>query len=109
MEPEELDKLYREHLMRALQPPQSSHVVAWQARLQLIWMETAVGGSISPATAEGTWIWSDLHLEHAGIIRHGGRPHRDVHAMNSMLLSAWRERVGDDETIVCLGDVTLVE
>ena len=109
MEPEELDKLYGEHLMRALRPPQSSHVVAWQARLQLIWMETAVSASIDPAGAERTWIWSDLHLEHAEIIRHGDRPHRDVHAMNAMLLSAWRERVGDDETIVCLGDITLVE
>ena len=29
--------------------------------------------------------------------------------MNAMLLGAWRERVRKDETIVCLGDVSLVE
>ena len=109
MEPEELDALYRRHLMTALRPPVSGHVVAWQARLQLIWMETAVGASIDPAAADRTWVWSDLHLEHAGIIRHGDRPHPDVHAMNAMLLAAWRERVGCNETIVCLGDVTLRE
>ena len=109
MKPETLDKLYREHLMRALRPPVSAHVVAWQTRLQLIWMETAVGAGIDPGTTERTWVWSDLHLEHAGIIRHGDRPHPDVHAMNAMLLGAWRERVGHGETIVCLGDVTLAE
>ena len=109
MEPEELDALYRQHLMTALRPPVSGHVAAWQARLQLIWMETAVGASIDPAAADRTWLWSDLHLEYAGIIRHGDRPHPDVHAMNAMLLRAWRERVGHDETIVCLGDVTLRE
>ncbi len=109
MEPEALDKLYREHLMTALRPPRSAHVVAWQTRLQLIWMETAVGAAIDPAAAERAWVWSDLHLDHAGIIRHSDRPHPDVHAMNAMLLGAWRERVRKDETIICLGDVTLVE
>jgi len=109
MEPEELDRLYHEHLMRAVRPPVSAHVVAWQTRLQLIWMETAVGAAIDPAAAERTWLWSDLHLEHAGIIQHGDRPHPNVHAMNAMLLAAWRDLVRSDDTIVCLGDVTLRE
>ena len=109
MEPEALDKLYREHLMRALRPPVSRHVVAWQTQLQLIWMETAVGAGINSAAAERTWVWSDLHLEHAGIIRHGDRPHPDVNAMDAMPLRAWREHVSADDTIVCLGDVTLRE
>ncbi|MYD86143.1 MAG: hypothetical protein F4Y14_08145 [Acidobacteria bacterium] len=64
---------------------------------------------MNPAAAERTWLWSDLHLEHAGIIGHGDRPHPDVHAMNAMLLGAWRERVADNDTIICLGDVTLRE
>lgn len=109
MEPENLDKLYREHLTTALRARVSAQAVTWETRLQLIWMETAVGGRIDPASTEHTWIWSDLHLDHAAIIHHSDRPHPDVHAMNTMLFRAWRERVDETDTIICLGDVTLRE
>ncbi len=70
-------------------------------------METAAGRTLDPARAESTWIWSDLHLDHEGIIGHGHRPHGSAAAMTRELCAAWRQRVGTDETIVCLGDVTV--
>ena len=107
MDTYELDALYHQHLMTAIRPPVAGHVIAWQARAQLIWMETAAGRTLDPARAESTWIWSDLHLDHAGIIGHGRRPHADAATMTRELCAAWRQRVGADETIVCLGDVTV--
>ena len=65
MEAEELDELYRQHLLAAIRPPIAGHVVGWQARAQLGWMEDAAGRALSPDKAASTWIWSDLHLDHA--------------------------------------------
>ena len=107
MDTYELDALYRHHLMTAIRPPVAGHVIAWQARAQLIWMETAGGRTLNPARAESTWIWSDLHLDHEGIISHGKRPHAGAAAMTRELCAAWRQRVGENDTMVCLGDVTV--
>ena len=43
MDTYELDALYHRYLMTAIRPPITEHVIAWQARAQLIWMETAAG------------------------------------------------------------------
>ena len=107
MDTYELDELYRRHLMTAIRPPIAGHVTAWQARAQLIWMETAAGLTLDPARVRSTWVWSDLHLDHAGIIGHGKRPHADAAAMTRELCAAWRRRVLATDTIVCLGDVAV--
>ena len=103
----ELDELYREQLMREVRPPIASHVVAWEVRAQLIWMECARGAELPIADVDKTWIWSDPHFDHEGIIEHGGRPHPNAAAMTSRLCASWRDRVGPEDTIVCLGDVTI--
>lgn len=103
----ELDELYREQLLREVRPPIAGHVIPWQVRAQLVWMEYARGKELAVEEVDRTWIWSDPHFDHEGIIEHGGRPHPDATAMTSMLCAAWRARVGTDDTIVCLGDVTI--
>ena len=107
MDTHELDALYRQHLMTAIRPPAARHVIGWQARAQLTWMETAAGRTLDPARAKTTWIWSDLHLDHEGIISHGKRPHASAAVMTRELCAAWRQRVGENHTMVCLGDVTV--
>jgi calcineurin-like phosphoesterase family protein len=53
------------------------------------------------------YIWSDLHLGHANIIKYCDRPFADVEAMNKALLHAWRMIVKPMDTIINLGDVSL--
>ena len=55
---------------------------------------------------EKTWIWSDLHLGHSVEIAAFDRPFRNTAQMDAALLDAWRETVAEDDTIVCLGDVS---
>ena len=54
-----------------------------------------------------TWVWSDLHLRHANIIKHCGTPFTDTREMDRVLLTAWAATVGPDETVLNGGDVAL--
>jgi calcineurin-like phosphoesterase family protein len=58
-------------------------------------------------TPERVWIWSDLHLFHANIIRHSQRPTENVTAMNQQLLASAQARVNPNDWLVCLGDLSL--
>lgn len=105
--PEELDTLYREHLLWTLMPPVAAHVTRGQTRAMLVWMESHRGRRIDPLKAADSWAWSDLHLNHGGILEHGKRPFTSTRAMRNALLEAWEATVGAADTIVCLGDVTV--
>ena len=48
-----------------------------------------------------------LHLHHKNIIRYCSRPFQSVEAMNEALLAAWKETVGEADTIICGGDIAL--
>ena len=52
-----------------------------------------------------TWIWSDLHLKHANIIRYCKRPF--ANRENEALIAAWESTVAPEDTVVCAGDVAL--
>ena len=54
---------------------------------------------------ERTWVWSDLHLGDESAVAAAGRPFNDACRMDRHLLAEWRRTVGDDDTIICLGDV----
>lgn len=54
------------------------------------------------------WLTSDQHFGHANIIGYCGRPFSDVHEMNVALAHAWRSRVQPDDTVLHLGDVSLL-
>ncbi|HZR80417.1 MAG TPA: metallophosphoesterase family protein [Candidatus Binatia bacterium] len=49
------------------------------------------------------FFWSDLHFNHAGMLRHG-RPYLDVAGMNEALVKRWNYVVGPDDTIYVVGD-----
>ena len=52
-------------------------------------------------------MWSDLHLHHRNIIRYTERPFASCEQMDGFLHGAWRQAVGDDEYVLCGGDVAL--
>ena len=104
MRPAELGAAYREQLRDTLARSRAAwHIVPWQTRAMLAWMETHEGGCLGADQVARSWVWADLHLNHQAIIWSGQRPFRDATA----LLTAWNEMIREDELIVCLGDVTV--
>jgi calcineurin-like phosphoesterase family protein len=47
------------------------------------------------------WVVSDTHFGHANIVRYQNRPQDH----ETLMLALWRERVGEDEPVLHLGDV----
>ena len=54
-----------------------------------------------------TWVWSDLHLRHANIIKYCERPFQNAPEMDRALMTSWRTVVGPDDTVLNGGDVAL--
>ena len=52
-----------------------------------------------------TWIWSDLHLRHANIIKYCKRPFANASDMDRTMMTAWKSVVGDDDTLLNGGDI----
>jgi calcineurin-like phosphoesterase family protein len=52
------------------------------------------------------WFTSDLHLGHSNIIRLAGRPYTDVIQMDEALVANWNSRVGRDDRVYLLGDLS---
>jgi len=52
------------------------------------------------------WIWSDLHFNHAGILKYCAktRPVADVAEMNEWLITLWNENVKAKDSIYIVGD-----
>ena len=59
------------------------------------------------SSPERTWIWSDLHLGDSNALAFWNRPFPNVHQMNAHLLQEWERAVGPDDTVICLGDITV--
>ena len=54
-----------------------------------------------------TWVWSDLHLRHANIIKYCKRPFANARDMDRTMMTAWKSVVGPDDTVLNGGDVAL--
>ena len=54
-----------------------------------------------------TWLWSDLHFGHDNIIRYTKRPFACVEEMDASLHANWAATVGDDDTLVFVGDMAM--
>ena len=103
-----LDVAYREQLEAELARPRAPwHVVPWQTRAMLAWMETHAGGRLAADDVARAWVWSDLHLDHRDIVWHFSRPFRTVDGMRRALIEAWRQTVGESDLVICAGDVTV--
>ena len=53
------------------------------------------------------WLTADLHLGHGNMIRHAGRPFRSAEEMDEALIGAINDRVGPDDDLWVLGDLTM--
>ena len=51
------------------------------------------------------YFTSDLHLGHRNVIRHCDRPFATVEEMDDTLISNWRSRVTNRDTVYVLGDL----
>ena len=51
------------------------------------------------------YFTADLHLGHANIIRHCGRPFASVEDMDRCLIDNWNRRVRPEDTVYILGDL----
>jgi len=51
------------------------------------------------------FLTSDLHLDHASIIKYCNRPFRNVHEMNHTLIRNWNKTVGKQDVVYFLGDL----
>lgn len=55
-----------------------------------------------------TFVTSDPHYNHAGIIGIQPRPFKDVHEMNAHMIEAWNSAVRKNDTVFVLGDFAFV-
>ena len=53
------------------------------------------------------WVTSDLHFNHANIIRYCDRPFKDVEDMNRQLIDNWNRRITDDDRVIVTGDLCM--
>ncbi len=53
------------------------------------------------------WVWSDLHLGHANVIRYCNRPFADAAQMDRQLYANWEATVAPQDQLICVGDVAM--
>ena len=97
-------ELYIEELKQALMPPVHPMVNGEQTQA-LIRSAQGMGPATCKEPDETTWIWSDLHLGDEMSLEVFDRPFRTVHEADREMMTAWRDVVDIDDTIVCLGDI----
>lgn len=51
-----------------------------------------------------THFYSDPHFGHKNIIKHCNRPFEDVYDMSAQMIDRYNAAVGDDDTVLWLGD-----
>jgi calcineurin-like phosphoesterase family protein len=71
------------------------------------WNLSACVAGLDPEFSGTVWVWSDLHLFHANVIRYCQRPYEDVAEMNQALLDNCLTRVGPLDILVFGGDITM--
>lgn len=55
------------------------------------------------------WFTSDLHLDHANIVKYCNRPFRNVEEMNRAIINNWNEVVRPEDIVYVLGDFALTK
>jgi calcineurin-like phosphoesterase family protein len=75
-------------------------------RLEKTWYADEV--DVSDILKEGKskiFLISDLHLDHANIIKYCNRPFRSVSEMNDFIVNTWNKTVGKNDIVYFLGDM----
>lgn len=55
------------------------------------------------------YLTSDLHLDHANIIKYCNRPFKNVDEMNSVLINNWNNTISPEDTVYFLGDLAFAK
>lgn len=50
------------------------------------------------------WVIADLHFNHEKILRYTKRPYKNIGEMHRDLIEKWNGIIGDDDTVVVIGD-----
>ena len=103
---ERLHRLYIDELVQSLMPPVRRMVDERQTEA-LIRRARHGGPGVCEAPDATTWIWSDLHLGDMASIVAFDRPFEMPYEVDQIVMDAWNELVGADDTIICLGDVSV--
>ena len=103
---ERLHALYVDELRQSLLPPVHATMDRRQIEALIRRGRTAEPAGFTEPDAT-TWIWSDLHLGHEHSRTVFGRPFRTAAAADEAMIEAWYVEVAEDETIICLGDITV--
>lgn len=80
----------------------------WKRTLKAFRHSSGIEGIAEKTGREkSTYLISDLHLDHANIIRYCARPFSfsDVNEMNEVLVKNWNSTVKSEDTIYYLGDL----
>lgn len=103
---ERLRNVYIKELTRSVKTPgqQTLHSIHAQVMLRHAYTGDPI---LYEEPDEKTWIWSDLHLGHDSSIGAFGRPFHNAWTADKAMHRAWLERVGHDDAIICLGDVSV--
>ena len=101
----ELNGIYQAEVAALAQEPVNGNPSAVSLRHRLAETRRRPPGALKPDRP--TWVWSDLHLHHRNIIRYTERPFASCEQMDGFLHGARRQAVGDDEYVLCGGDVAL--
>lgn len=105
-----MSKIFREYDLlqkRILPRPLAKNKGVWRKTLRLYRQKNGME-LLAPIKHSGKQIFfiSDLHLDHANIIRYCARPFIDVNEMNRVLVNNWNSTVGPNDTVYFLGDMS---
>ena len=107
MDAHQLKLLYERQLAEDLEPPVAESVDRRATRAMLRASRAMSAGELCEEDHAAVWLWSDLHLAHALSISTFCRPFRSTQEMADELFGRWRLTVDPEDTIICLGDVSL--
>ena len=103
----ELHEAYQCQLRESLVPPWEPGLDPGGTRSMLQASVVLPAGEIDESGGGRVLVWSDLHLGDWMGLGSFGRPFDSVPEMDEALLRAWRREVGDEDTVVVVGDVAL--
>ena len=103
----ELHDAYQHQLGASLVPPWKPGIDPGGTRSMLQASVSLPAGDLDEPDDGRVLVWSDLHLGDWMALGSFGRPFDTIPEMDKELLDAWRREVGQDDTVLVLGDVAV--
>ena len=100
----ELHEAYQHQLRASLVPPWKPGLDPGGTRSMLQASVILPTGDLEEPDDGHVLVWSDLHLGDWMGLGSFGRPFDSVPEMDEALLRAWRREVGDEDTVVAVGE-----